>query len=113
MWLMNYITQNSIAAPNAVKGSVDGVKSDGLSVNSSAEYKQLGVCLPYGITSVPPVGERAVVLPLDDGQINLGVLASNSSAVPGEIVLKSKGGACIELKNDGRVIINGKEYKDD
>lgn len=111
MWLMSYITKNSITSPNAVKGSVDGVKSDGLSVASSGEHKQLGSCLPYGIFSVPPVGQRAVVLPLDDGEISLGVLANSVTVEPGEIMLRSKGGATLVLKNDGRVIINGKEYE--
>lgn len=111
MWLMSYITKNSITSPNAVKGSVDGIKSDGLSVASSSEHKQLGSCLPYGVISVPPVGERAVVLPLDDGEINLGVLAHNNSIAPGEVMLMSKGGASVVLKNDGRVLINGKEYE--
>lgn len=110
MWLMNYITENSLTAPNAVKGSVSSVKSDGLSVVSSGEHKLLKACLPYGMVSVPPKGECAVVLPLDDGEISLGVVARNSGLEEGEIMLRSKGGASIVLKNSGKVLINGKEY---
>lgn len=109
MWLMNYITKNSITAPSAVKG---GVKSSGhgtMAVVSSGEHKSLKSCLPYGVVSVPPTGECAVVLPLDDGEVSLGVIAKGQKLEEGEVMLFSKGGASIVLKNDGRVLVNGKE----
>lgn len=112
MWLMSYITKNSLTAPNAVKGNVNSNKSDGLSVVSSGEHKQLKTCLPYGVVSVPPTGECAVVLPLDDGEVSLGVIAENVGLEEGEVMLFSKGGASIVLKNSGKVLINGKEYGD-
>ena len=45
MWLMNYITKNSITAPKAEKG---GVKSSGntVSVDSSEEHRGIN-CLLY------------------------------------------------------------------
>ena len=39
---------------------------------------------------------------------SLGVLAKNVELDEGEVMLSSKGGASIVLKNDGRVLINGK-----
>ena len=56
MWLMNYITKNSITAPKAEKG---GVKSSGntVSVDSSEEHREIKCCVPYGFASVVPVGE--------------------------------------------------------
>ena len=90
MWLMNYITKNSITAPKAERGR--GIKC----------------CVPYGFASVVPVGESAVVLPLANGEVSLGVLAKNVGLDEGEVMLSSKGGASIVLKNDGRVLINGK-----
>ena len=82
MWLMNYITKNSITAPKAEKG---GVKSSGntVSVDSSEEHRGIKCCVPYGFASVVELDE-------------------------GEVMLSSKGGASIVLKNDGRVLINGK-----
>ena len=57
MWLMSYITNNSIKKPSAVKGSVStGV--EGTAVNASGEHKRLAQCLPYGIVSTPPDGRR-------------------------------------------------------
>ena len=110
MWLMSYITKNSKSVPNAVKGSVSSVQSDGVSVISAGEHKQLKTCLPYGIVSVPPTGERAVVLPLDDGEVSIGVVQNSVALEEGEIMLFSKGGASITLKNDGKVYINGEVY---
>ncbi len=109
MWLMNYITKNSLASPNAVKGNVNKNDKDGTAVVSSGEHKRLKSCFPYGIISVPPTGERAVVLPLEDGEVNLGVIAESSNLNEGELMLYSKGGASIVLKNDGRVLVNGQE----
>lgn len=109
MWLMNYITQNSISTPSAVKGNVNKNDSDGIAVVSSGEHKRLKSCFPYGIVSVPPTGEKAIVLPLDDGEVGLGVISGNVGLNEGEVMLYSKGGASIILKNDGRVLINGKE----
>lgn len=110
MWLMNYITQNSITAPNAVKGSVNKNNNDGTAVTSSDEHKNLKLCFPYGIVSVAPTGQRAVVLPLDDGEIGLGVIADRAELEEGEVMLYSKGGASVILKNNGKVLINGEEY---
>lgn len=110
MWLMSYITKNSISSPNPVKGSVSSVQTDGISVLSGEEHKQLKTCLPYGVVSVPPTGERAVVLPLDDGEVNIGVLQNSVALEEGELMLFSKGGASIVLKNDGNVYINGEVY---
>ena len=59
---------------------------------------------------MPPAGESAVVLPLSDGEVELGVLSRAVGLDEGELMLYSKGGASIVLKNDGRVIINGQEY---
>ena len=109
MWLMDYITKNSISSPNAVKGNVNKNDSNGSAVVSSGEHKMLKSCLPYGVLSVPPTGTCAVVLPLDDGEVGLGVIAGKADLQEGELMLYSKGGASIVLKNDGRVLVNGKE----
>lgn len=108
MWLMNYITKNSITSPNAVKGNVKNSGKDSIAVTSSGEHKKLKTCMPYGVASVPPVGQRAVVLPLDDGEVSVGVITSGFDLKEGEIMLYSKGGASIVLKNNGDVLINGK-----
>ena len=106
MWLLSYITKNSLAPPNAVKGNV---YENGTAVTASGEHRSLRMCLPYGIASIPPKNECAVVPPLDDGEVSLGVLADTEGLQEGELMLSSSGGASIVLKNDGRVLINGRE----
>ena len=54
-------------------------------------------------------GESAVVLPLEDGEVCLGVVGSADGLEEGELMLRSKGGASLVLKNDGRVLVNGRE----
>ena len=110
MWLLSYITKNSMTAPNAVKGKVNKNDKDGIAVSSSGEHKRLKTCFPYGVVSVPPTGQKAVVLPLDDGEVGLGIIAQSSELEEGELMLYSKGGASIVLKNNGKVLINGKEF---
>lgn len=106
MWLIDYITKNSLNPPSAVKGDVN---EGGSSVLSSGEHRSLGRCTPYGLISIPPRGECAVVLPLDEGEVNLGVLAGDTALEEGELMLFSKGGASIVLKNNGKVLVNGRE----
>lgn len=108
MWLMHYITNNSLGAPPAEKGELSR-SSTQTAVASSGEHKNLEFCFPYGLASVPPNGERGVVLPLDDGEVGLGVLRGAENLQEGEVMLYSKGGASLVLKNDGRVLINGRE----
>jgi phage gp45-like len=109
MWLMSYITKNSLEKPLAVRGRVsNGV--EGTAVNSSGEHKRLGLCQPYGIVSVPPDGHSTVVLPLEDGEVMLGVTDNAAKVNVGEVALFSQGGASIVLKNNGDVVINGQVF---
>lgn len=110
MWIADYVTKNSVANPFAVCGNVvnnSGIKS---AVKSSAEHKNLKSVAPYGVYSVAPKGEKAVVLPLADCEVCVGVVGNNNNIEEGEILLKSKGGASILLKNDGFVYINGVKF---
>ncbi len=109
MWLMGYITNNSINSPSAVKGNVNRNDVSEFAVNSSGEHKNLETCFPYGLVSVAPKGEKAVVLPLSDGEVGLGIIAKKQGLEEGEVMLYSKGGASIVLKNNGKVLINGEE----
>lgn len=86
--------------------------SGGSTVNTQGgiPYLNANVAAPYGITSVPPKSTLAVTLPLGGGAVCLGAIVENGSLLqPGEIMLRSQGGAEIILKNNGKVYINGKE----
>ena len=110
MWLMNYITNHSMTSPEAAKGETNTGGAGGTAVASSSEHKALEMCFPYGIFSVAPSGERAVVLPLEDGEVALGVTDNSQNIEVGELALFSQGGASIILKNNGDVVINGQVF---
>ena len=113
MWLLHYITNRSLETPAAVKGVLSTGEAGGAAVTSFEEHKELEFCYPYGFVSAAPEGERAVVLPLRDGETALGVLHGRGGLEPGEVMLYSKGGASIVLKNNGSVLINGREVGND
>ncbi|MEE1124507.1 MAG: hypothetical protein U0L18_01030 [Acutalibacteraceae bacterium] len=80
-----------------------------VSTNGGVPYVNIPVLSPYGIVAVPPKGTRAVVLPTGDTAVCLGVPQTVKDLKEGEIMLFSSGGASIILKNNGKVLINGKE----
>ena len=88
MWLTGYIAKEN--SPKSKCGEV--VKSDDNTVNvfSSVEQSNVKVALPYGLYSVPVVGENSVIIPTENGNVVVGVCAK------------------ILLNNEGQVLINGK-----
>ena len=109
MWISRYMTENSFGGDSASVGVVRASQGDEVTVSATNEHFSLPVALPYGIAYAPPVGCRSVVLPTEAGNICLGVIGEKRDDLePGELMLTSSGGASIVLKNDGRVLINGR-----
>lgn len=116
MWISDYVTRNSIRGDDPSLGEITAGSAEEATVSSSASYFNLSTVAPYGIAYVPVVGARTVVLPASGGGVVLGVLADSSilpedasSLEAGELMLYSRGGASIVLKNNGSVLINGNE----
>lgn len=109
MWLLDYITENKNAKKSAESGKVSYSNSEDMGVISSNKFQSIKQVFPYGVISVLPEGEEAVVLPLKDSRLCLGTVSDNRELKPGELLLYSKGGASILLSNDGKVYINGEE----
>jgi len=108
MWISRYVTGNSFPSDTP---SVGEVRSAGakVTVSASADHTGVPVAAPYGIAYVPPIGSRSLILPSDGGSVCLGVIgAPEAQLEQGELMLYSSGGASIVLKNDGRVLINGR-----
>lgn len=108
MWISQYVTGHSFGADVP---SVGEVRSAGekVSVSASNDHLSVPTAAPYGIAYVPPIGARSLVLPTDAGAVCLGVIgAPDAQLEQGELMLYSAGGARIVLKNDGRVLINGR-----
>ena len=109
MWLTSFLNKDS-KDTSARMGSVSGVDSKGVNVDASTQHRGLDVVAPFGIAYVPPLGEGAVVVPFDGGEACVGVLSEAPEKLErGELMLYSKGGASIVLKNDGSALINGKQ----
>ena len=99
MWISRYVTGNSFAKDSPSVGVVRASDSDKVTVSATNEHLSLPVAVPYGIA----------VLPTEAGGVCLGVIAEAPDRLqPGELMLYSAGGASIVLKNDGRVLINGR-----
>ncbi len=74
---------------------------------SNGEKKNLRLIHPYGIYWVYPENEE---VELDDSRIIGSVKVNSEELEEGEILIRSKGGAYVLLKNNGKVVINGNEY---
>lgn len=108
MWISGYVTGNSFGSGRADIGEVRAT-GERVSVSASDTLHKLPIVAPYGIVYVPPVGERSMVLPCGAGHACMGVIAPPPEGLEsGELMLYSSGGARIVLKNDGRVLINGR-----
>ncbi len=112
MWLINYVTKNSISNPQAETGNIKSAENGMVQINAASDFKNLQVVAPYGISYVPVAGSQSVVMPIYGGEMCMGVIAPQQDLAPGELMLYSSGGASIVLKNDGNVYINGKKYGD-
>ncbi|MBQ2944277.1 MAG: hypothetical protein IJD93_06285 [Ruminococcus sp.] len=111
MWLTSFMAKNIREHSAASSGSVMGTKDGRLQVDATLSHHDLPLIAPFGVMYVPVTGEKAVTLETPSGEVCLGVVAkSPKELASGELMLCSKGGASIVLKNDGRVLINGKEF---
>ncbi len=78
----------------------------------ACEYRRLPYCAPYGIYTRPAQGEDLMILSAQSGDVCLGVVSQpQEELLPGEILLKSSGGASIRLCNDGTILLNGKKVE--
>lgn len=109
MWLLDYVTKNSFSKADASVGDVTK-SGKSVAVNASLEHRDMPVVAPYGVVYIPPLNEKSVVLPTEKYTACIGVIAPQVDLEPGELMLYSKGGASIVLKNSGQVLINGKAY---
>lgn len=113
MWLSDFMTRDRREKNEAQIGDITGTDKNKVAAVTSLEQRKLPLVGAYGIAYVPPIGEKCVVLPLESGDACLGVIGKSANLSPGELMLYSKGGASIILKNNGQVLINGEVYGGD
>ena len=79
MWIAENLSKNSINKPTAESGNVVMSEIGNNAIIASGEHIGLDFVTPYGIVSIPPVKEKAVVLPLADKEVCVGVISEVSS----------------------------------
>lgn len=110
MWINEYMTGRSFSAEGASAGEIRSSKNGSVSVSSMRDYGSLPLIAPAGIAYVPVTGASTVVMEGAGGAVCLGVVADPQEDLEaGELMLYSAGGASIVLKNNGKVLINGRE----
>lgn len=108
MWITSFMAKNKKENTFASFGSITSSGNGVVGVSGAERHVNVPVVTPSGIECVPKKGCDAVVAVLDLGEMCLGVVSQNQSALlPGEIKLYSEG-ASITLKNDGRILLEGK-----
>ena len=111
MWILDYITRNSISGNVTEQGNVKGSSRGRVEINASSSFSKTPIAAPCGVAYIPPEGERSVVVATPDGEVCMGTISPDKGLEPGEIMLFSKGGATLKLSNDGNVYINGEVYR--
>lgn len=91
-------------------GDVTYALGDAATVRGAQEYPAVLFTAPYGVYSLPPQGERAVLLFGGKEVLGVGVPVQGEKAAPGELLLQSAGGAYLLLKNDGTALLNGQSF---
>ncbi len=106
MWISQKMASiNNTANENSL-GEITDSSGSNVTVQSAHEYREIPLIAPYGIAYVPDNGDKTVVIPVAGKNICLGSIVKDKNLNPGELMLFSKGGAKIILKNDGTVVIN-------
>lgn len=106
MWLSKRMSKSTSA--NQAETAKLTISNDSQSETSgSSTARNIVFYTPYGYCCSVPTGAEMLVLPSASGQVVLGTKMSTPTLEQGEIKISSLGGACIILKNDGSVVING------
>lgn len=110
MWISKNIAEDPDNRA-ASAGSVGNSANLRISANSADGSGQCAMVTPPGIYSLPMRNQDAVVLQTKNGPVCVGLRMGmfRGEIEPGEIVLRSYGGAEIKLDNEGKVWINGVE----
>ncbi|MBQ8859994.1 MAG: hypothetical protein IJ015_01490 [Ruminococcus sp.] len=110
MWIADYVTRNKTSHSNSSCANVTGSENGAIACSAYLEHRDVPIVAPYGVVYNPPENEKSAIFNIDGRFMCLGVESPCENLLPGELMLYSKGGASIVLKNDGTVLINGKVY---
>ena len=111
MWLSKAFKSTQSFA--AEKGTVAIGGSSTLNTSSTMQSASVQSYAPYGYSSFAPAGEEILIINSADGGVGAGVMMRDDALDEGEISIRSRGGACVRLKKDGTVEINGFVFTSD
>lgn len=103
---MKLITNRGTARDAPMTAQVTFSESSGFGAMSESEKRDIPVFGPRGVIYRPCDGDTLLLIPVDGSYVCVGVQAGGDME-PGEVCFKSSGGARIELKNNGEIILNG------
>lgn len=109
MWINKKIAQKFKNKELSSCGRVTSFDKNCVNAQTEKPCLKVPVVAPYGVAYVPKDGESTVVMPINGGEVSLGVVMQNKELLAGEIMLYSAGGASLILKNNGKILANGKE----
>lgn len=92
------------------QGKILNGQNNMVSAQGRTELRRAQSIRPYGFFSIMPEGCGSVII---DGKI-MGTVQSAEEfggCEPGEVVIRSMGGAEIRLCNDGSITINGQRFE--
>ncbi len=108
MWITNIMTKSTIKTNQVAKADIVSTQNGKVTTNGSY-ISGAYIIAPYGVMSVPPKNAKTVLVNTSGDNFCMGVRLDTANLKAGEVRLCSLGGACVELKNDGNVYVNGRQ----
>ncbi len=108
MWISRQIT-NGQDRELVQSGRVTLNTAGQVEAVSTGAERNVNMYSPFGYSFSVPSGCEVLLTNSDGQKAALGVLMENDGLACGEIKISSPSGAYILLKNNGSVVINGKE----
>lgn len=105
---MRLLRESAARAGGASIAQVNFSENGNFGAVGAMELRGMKVFAPRGIAYRPCEGDRLALLDAGGTDICIGALSSAAvELLPGELRLCSAGGACIDLKNNGDIVLNG------
>ena len=110
MWLMRTIHPAAGAEPCA--GYVTSAGDGNVNVAAGQEAVDAPMLFPFGFYSLPSIGARAALLPLEGGRLCLGALG-HPALRPGEVLIQAGGGTAVRIQADGTILLGAAAVRPD
>lgn len=108
MWITERMRPGAPQSPNTQAVSVTGVEEGRVTAQGDTTRRDLRYLTSGGCRYLPREGEKLLLLRAGGEQVIAGVIAEGGGTLqPGEVELRSAGGAVLLLCADGTIKLNG------